>query len=106
MKNSKNKKTIGILGGMGPYATLMFLKNILSLTKADKDSDHIRTITDSNIDIPSRSRAILFNEVSPLNGMIDSCKKLKNYPVDAIYVPCNSADFWLDEVQKSIKIQS
>jgi aspartate racemase len=104
VKNSKNKKTIGILGGMGPYATLMFLKNILSLTKADKDSDHIRTITDSNIDIPSRSRAILFNEVSPLNGMIDSCKKLKNYPVDAIYVPCNSADFWLDEVQKSIKI--
>jgi aspartate racemase len=99
-----NNKTIGILGGMGPYATLMFLKNILDLTKADKDKDHIRTVTDSNINIPSRTRAILFNEVSPLKGMIDTCLKLANYPVDAIYIPCNSADCWVEQVQKSIKV--
>ncbi len=105
MINKKNnKKIVGILGGMGPYATIMFLKNILDLTNADKDWDHIRTITDSNVDIPSRSRAVLFEETSPLLGMIDSCKKLEEYPVDAIYVPCNSAGYWVAQVQKKIKV--
>lgn len=104
MNKLNNKKNIGILGGMGPYATLMFLKNILDLTNADKDWDHIRTITDSNVDIPSRSRAVLFGEKSPLEGMIESCKKLEKYPVDAIYIPCNSAGYWADQVQKQIKV--
>jgi aspartate racemase len=104
MKYSRNKKMIGILGGMGPYATLMFSKNILDLTDADKDWDHIRTVTDNNVNIPSRSRALLFDEDSPLDGMIDSCIKLANYPVDAIYIPCNSAGFWVDQVQRAIKI--
>jgi aspartate racemase len=104
MKDSPNKKIIGILGGMGPYATLMFLKNMLDLTEAEKDWDHVRTVTDSNINIPSRSRAILFDEASPLEGMSDSCLKLVNYPVDAIYIPCNSASFWVDRIQRVVKI--
>ena len=103
MKNSPNKKTIGVLGGMGPYATLMFLKNILDLTETQKDWDHIRTVTDSNINIPSRSRAIIFNEASPLEGMIASCSKLGDYPVDAIYIPCNSASFWVEKIQRAVK---
>ena len=104
MNELEDKKTIGILGGMGPYATVMFLKNVLDLTKANKDWDHIRTITDSNVDVPSRSRAVLFGEKSPLEGMVESCKKLENYPVDAIYIPCNSAGYWADQVQKQIKV--
>ena len=103
MKDSPNKKTVGVLGGMGPYATLMFLKNILDLTETEKDWDHIRTVTDSNINIPSRSRAFIFNETSPLEGMIASCSKLGNYPVDAIYIPCNSASYWVEKVQRVVK---
>ncbi len=99
----KPGKTIGILGGMGPYATLMFMKNILDLTDAEKDWDHIRTVTDSNTYIPSRSRAILYNETSPLEGMLDSCKRLQRYPVDIIVIPCNSACFWVEELRKDVK---
>jgi len=88
---------------MGPYATAQFFKNILDLTPAKKDWDHVRIVIDNNPHIPSRSRAILYGEESPVNGMIDTCARLSAYPVDFIVVPCNSACYFLPEVQKNIK---
>jgi aspartate racemase len=99
-----SSKVIGILGGMGPYATVMFMQNILDLTNAKKDWDHIRTVVDNNTQIPSRSRAILFNETSPYDAMLESSRKLESYPVDAIVVPCNSAIYWIKEIEESLSI--
>ena len=56
----------------------------MNITDTKKDWDHIRTITDNNVKIPSRSRAILYNEESPLEKMIESCLQLQKYPVDII----------------------
>ena len=97
------KKKIGILGGMGPYATVEFYKKILDLTHTKKDWDHLRLIIDSNPHIPSRSRHVLFNEDSPVQGMIESCKRLEKWPVDIIAIPCNSAAFFINQIQPSIK---
>ncbi|MBS1640276.1 MAG: aspartate/glutamate racemase family protein [Bacteroidetes bacterium] len=99
-----NKKIIGILGGMGPYASLSFLKKLLDLTKAKKDWDHLRVILDNNPHIPSRTRAFLYDEESPVEGMIESCQKLAKYPVDIILLPCNSATYFLPYVQPKINI--
>lgn len=95
--------TVGVLGGMGPYATLQFLRNVLDMTPATKDWEHVRTVVDSNCHIPSRSRALLFGEASPLPGMIDSCQRLMRYPVDFIALPCNSACHWLPELRRAVK---
>ena len=97
-----SKEIIGILGGMGPYATIEFMRNLLDITPVKKDWDHIRTVVDNNPHLPSRSRAILYNEESPLNGMIESCQKLQNYPVDLIVIPCNSASYWINDIRKEI----
>ena len=97
-------KTLGILGGMGPYATTMFMNNIMDLTPAKKDWEHVRMIVDNNPHIPSRSRALLYQETSPVSAMIESCEKLQTYPVDFIAIPCNSACFWIDEVRKKVKV--
>ena len=70
MKNPK-EKILGILGGMGPYATLDFIKHIYDNTSdISVDSDHIRVVTDINVKLPSRTRAIIFNEQSPVDGMV------------------------------------
>jgi aspartate racemase len=100
----KESKTAGILGGMGPYASASFYETILNLTPAEKDWDHLHLIIDNNPHIPGRSRHHLFGEASPVPGMIESCKKLENYPVDFIVIPCNSASYYLPEIQQSIKI--
>ena len=98
-----NNKVVGILGGMGPYATVLFMKNLLDLTSAGKDWVHIHTVVDNNPHIPSRSRAVLYNEASPLDAMVDSCRRLQKYPVDAIVIPSNNACFWMSELQRRVK---
>ena len=95
---------VGILGGMGPYATMAFYHKILQYTPAKKDWDHVRVIIDVNTKIPSRSRHHLYNEASPVPAMIESCKKLENYPVDLIVIPCNSASFYIPKIQPLIEI--
>jgi aspartate racemase len=98
-------KTCGILGGMGPFATAYFFLNILNNTPAKKDWDHIHILIDNNIYIPSRTRAILYNEESPVTGMIDSINKLASIGADFIVVPCNSAYYFYQEVQSRIDVE-
>ena len=57
-KNIGRESIIGILGGMGPYATNFFLKRMIDLTPVRVDKDHFHTIIDNNVKIPSRTRAI------------------------------------------------
>ncbi|WP_252246665.1 amino acid racemase [Clostridium sp. ZBS4] len=99
-----DRKVIGILGGMGPYASLAFFQKLLDLTPAKKDWEHLRIIIDNNPHIPSRSRYLLYDEESPIEGMVDSCRKLQRYPVDVIAVPCNSACYFIDKIQNKIDI--
>ena len=91
-------KTLGILGGMGPWATLNFFEEILKNTDAEKDWDHLHIIIDNNVDIPSRTRALLYNEESPVIAMKEACFKLMDAGCDYIAVPCNSAHYFYDDV--------
>ena len=99
-----HSKTVGILGGMGPYATSAFYRMLLDFTPAARDWDHLRVIMDVNPHIPSRSRHHLYGEASPVPAMIDSCRRLAAYPVDFIVIPCNSASYFLPEVQPQVAV--
>ena len=46
---------LGVLGGMGPAATLDFLAKLQALTPAERDQDHIRTLVDINPQVPDRN---------------------------------------------------
>jgi len=63
------KKTIGILGGMGPEATAYFYELIIKKTKANKDQDHIPVIIYSNPKIPPRTDAILKKGQAPRRSL-------------------------------------
>lgn len=93
------KKSIGILGGMGPLATADLLRKIILLTKAEKDGDHIRIYIDVNPTIPDRTAAILSGGESPLAQMCDSLDKLTRCGADCIIMPCNTAHYFLPALQ-------
>ena len=95
----RTTKIVGVLGGMGPYATVTFMEHVLQMTPAEKDWEHLRLVVDSNPHIPSRTRHLLFDEPSPVPGMVDSCARLASYPVDLIAIPCNSACAFVDEIR-------
>ncbi len=97
-------KTIGVLGGMGPYATLAFFDELLTQTPASKDWEHSRIVIDNNPHIPSRTRHLLYDEESPFAGMLASCQRLQEYPVDFIAVPCNSAAIFVPELQTHLSV--
>lgn len=95
---------VGVIGGMGPEATLDFMSKVIRCTPAKSDSDHIRMVVDNNGKIPSRIEAILGNGVSPVNELIDVAKRLESYGVDFLVMPCNTAHYYYEEVKRSVKI--
>lgn len=93
------KKTIGILGGMGPLATADLFQKIVSLTAAGSDNEHIRVYIDSNSSIPDRTAAILGGGPDPLPAMRDSLRKLEACGADCVIMPCNTAHYFLPRLQ-------
>jgi aspartate racemase len=96
----KKPKVVGVLGGYGPYATADFYRLILNATPAEKDWDHLHVIIDANPKIPSRARAYLFNEESPIKYMIEGVDRLKNAGADFFVCPCNSAHYFLQQQEE------
>ena len=98
------KKTIGILGGMGPEATAYFYELIITHTKASKDQEHIPVIIFSNPKIPPRTDALLKKGPSPLPLLREGVKTLRNAGADFIVMPCVTAHFYYPELVKQEKM--
>ena len=98
------EKVIGILGGMGPYATVDLFRKIIEQTPAKKDWEHLRIIIDNNPEIPSRTRAILFHEEDPTPMLIETARNLEKAGVDFIVIPCNSAHIFCPSLSSKIKV--
>ena len=99
----KDIKTIGILGGVGPEATAELFKRIVRRTPAKNDQQHIPIIVINNPQIPDRTKAILGEGESPISDLINTAKKLEANNVDYILLPCNTAHYFIDDIQKEIK---
>ena len=93
------KKTIGILGGMGPLATADLFRKITCLTKAGCDNDHIRVYIDSNSAIADRTAAILHGGKDPVPEMTSALRHLEACGADCIIMPCNTAHYFLPQLQ-------
>jgi aspartate racemase len=98
------KKTIGILGGMGPMATADLFKKIINCTAASKDSEHIHVYIDSNTDIPDRTDAILHGGKDPLPEMVGSAIRLECMGADFLLIPCNTAHYFYDKICAMVHI--
>jgi aspartate racemase len=92
-------KTIGILGGMGPEATLDCFGKIIKNTAAKVDREHIRVVIDSNPGIPDRIAAILGDGESPVPVLAAGCRVLEKAGADFIIIPCVTVHFFLSEIQ-------
>jgi aspartate racemase len=99
-----SEKIIGILGGMGPEATIDLFTKIVKGTKVKKDQDHLRILIDNNPKIPDRTLAIQRKGPTPLTQLVRSAKILQNAGADFIVIPCVTAHYYYDSLQKRVKI--
>tara|TARA_B100000161_G_scaffold212326_1_gene157205 strand:- start:144 stop:890 length:747 start_codon:yes stop_codon:yes gene_type:complete len=111
---------IGILGGMGTQAGLDFCNKLAIQYRGKIDQDYPLFFLYNKSNIPGRPESIgkttesisnRFENISSkkkyekvLKSLIDGCKKLENANCKFIVIPCNTAHYWYDDLQKKINI--
>ena len=101
---TETSKCVGVLGGMGPDATVDFMAKVIALTPAEKDQDHIHMIVDQNPKVPNRQDAILANGEDPGPVMAEMAQRLETAGADFLVVPCNSAFGFASVVAGAVSI--
>jgi len=87
---------LGVLGGMGPLATVDFLAKLIAATPARFDEDHIPVLTWSVPQIPDRLAAIEGRGPSPLPMMVEALQALAGCGAVQAVIACNTAHYWYD----------
>ena len=94
---------IGILGGMGTQAGLDFCSKLAKLNKGKTDQKYPLFVLYNKSNIPGRPENLhRYNKV--LNSLLNGCKFLEKNKCKFIVIPCNTAHYWYEDLQKKIKI--
>ena len=97
-------KRAGIIGGMGPEATLDLFKKIIKNTPAKRDQEHIPIVVDNYPQIPDRTNFLYGRGENPLPYLLESLKRLEKAGVDCLCMPCNTAHYFINELRKSTQL--
>ena len=95
---------VGVVGGVGPAATVDFLNKIVRHTPASCDQDHIKILVEQNPQIPDRTENLIGQGTDPTVSLYATCKKLEDGDADLIAIPCNTAHAFVDRIQPYLKI--
>lgn len=101
--NSK-ERTVGILGGMGVYATLDFLTQVFNFSPNRDSFGNLKIIIDNAISIPNIIRAALFKGPDQKKGIIKSIENCEKIGAEFIAVPCNSVHYYYKDIIPHINI--
>ena len=95
------RKTLGILGGLGPMSSVYFYEMLTEHTYAECDQQHLNILISSRADIPDRTDFIVGrSSENPLPAMIRERDKLICAGAEIIAIPCNTAHYFYDGVAK------
>lgn len=97
------RATIGIVGGMGPAATVDFMAKVVAATPAHCDQEHIPSIVHNVPQIPDRSAAIERCSDEPFLPLLSAVRMLDQAGADYIAIPCNTAHYWYDRLVLSCR---
>ncbi|NBA96916.1 amino acid racemase [Pseudomonas sp. R5(2019)] len=95
---------LGIVGGVGPAATVDFMGKVVANTPAGKDQEHIKMVVEQNPQIPDRTANLLRDETDPTMAMYATCKRLESAGANAIAIPCNTAHAFVERIQTHLRI--
>ena len=100
------KKSLGVIGGMGPMATSVFFEKVIENTVANSDQEHINMVILNHATLPDRTSVILENkEALFLNAVEKDIRLLEAAGVEHIAIPCNTSHFFYDQMQEMSRIK-
>ena len=95
---------LGVVGGVGPAATVDFMGKVVAHTPAGKDQDHIKMVVEQNPQIPDRTANLLRDETDPTLALYATCKRLESAGAQAIAIPCNTAHAFVERIQAHLRV--
>lgn len=95
---------VGILGGMGPAATVDFYSKLIAATPAATDQEHLRVMIWADPTVPDRSLAITGGGEDPTPKLIAGAQKLKDAGAAFYVVTCNGAHYFLPSVRERVDL--
>jgi len=96
---------VGVLGGLGPAATVLFMHRLVELTDADRDQDHVDLLVWQHGSIPDRSAFLLGHGESPEPVLVADAVALERAGARFIAIPCNTAVVWVEEMRAAVSIE-
>jgi len=100
-----SKGKLGVLGGMGPQATILFYQRVVDFTAAAADQEHIETLILSDAKMPDRTAALLSGETGPVyERLLSDARTLERWGASCIAVPCNTSHAFLPAVEAQLGI--
>jgi aspartate racemase len=103
--SAAREKTVGVIGGMGPEATVDFQRRLIAAVPAHDDAGHIHVLVDNNPKIPSRIAALLEGGgEDPAPVLIAMAQGLERQGADFLVIPCNTAHYYLPAIAKAVSI--
>lgn len=97
-------RTVGVLGGLGPAATVDFMARVLAATPATTDQEHLRLVVDHNPQVPNRHEAIAGLGPSPGPVLASMARGLEGAGADFLVMVCNTAHAWEREIRAATTI--
>ena len=92
---------LGVIGGMGPLATVSFYERVVLNTAAKCDNEHIDMVVLSHASMPDRTKCIIENRGGEFLEVIKKdFKILEDIGVKAVAIPCNTSHYFFDEFKK------
>ncbi|MEF7614670.1 amino acid racemase [Aquincola sp. MAHUQ-54] len=98
MQHGEGLGVVGVLGGMGPLATIDFMHKMLKATPAASDQEHVPVVVSSIPQVADRTAAFRGEGASPLAAMVASGRRLVEAGAGLVVMPCNTAHLWWDEL--------
>ncbi len=92
---------LGVLGGMGPLATLDFQQKLLDATPAERDQHHLPSVVWNVPQIADRQKALAGTGPSPLPQLLHGIEKLNQAGASHIVIPCNTAHHWYPQLSEA-----
>lgn len=98
-------RRVGVLGGMGPQATILLMQKVLASVQAADDFDHIPLIVDQNPQVPSRIRHIIDGQGDDPGPVLAAMAKgLVAAGADGLAMPCNTAHHYADAITAAVSV--
>ncbi len=97
-------RKLGVIGGLGPMATALFMRMVIEMTDARTDQQHIEMIIYNCPQIPDRTRYILGeSEENPAPKLLEIGRELERQGVALIAIPCITSGYFLPELTGKIR---